>query len=84
MSLHPLINIEVQRYYPNKPKFNGVCPINNLPKSRMGHMYLNLGEFKSIWTHWLALYVNDNSIMVITILLAFLESKIFQEELKNS
>ena len=48
MSLHPLINIEVQRYYPNKPKFNGVCPINNLPKSRMGHMYLNLGEFKSI------------------------------------
>ena len=30
MLLHPLINIEIKKYYLNEPKFNGVFPINNL------------------------------------------------------
>ena len=32
MLFHLLINFETQMYYQNKPKFNGVYQINNLPK----------------------------------------------------
>ena len=35
---HRLTNFEIQKYYQNKPRFNGVYPRNNLPKKRMGHM----------------------------------------------
>ena len=29
MPLHPLTNFEIQKYYDNKPKFNGVYSRNN-------------------------------------------------------
>ena len=29
---HPLTNFEMQKYYQNKPRFNGVYSRNNLPK----------------------------------------------------
>ena len=29
---HPLINIEIQRYYQNEPRFNGVYSRDNLRK----------------------------------------------------
>ena len=29
---HPLINFEIQKYYKNKPRFNGVFSRNNLRK----------------------------------------------------
>ena len=45
---HPLTNFEIQMYYQNKPKFNGVY-------------VRNLDEFKSIGFHQIALYVNDNN-----------------------
>ena len=32
MSLHPLTNIEIQKYYQNEPKFKGLYSRNNLPK----------------------------------------------------
>ena len=32
MSPHPLMKFEIQKYYQNKPKFNGFYSINNLPK----------------------------------------------------
>ena len=32
MLLHSLTNFEIQRYYQNKPRFNGVYSRNNLPK----------------------------------------------------
>ena len=36
---HPLTNFEIQKYYKNKPRFNGVPSRNNLPKrERMVHM----------------------------------------------
>ena len=38
MPHHPLTNFEIQKYYQNEPKFNGVYSRNNLPKIRMGHM----------------------------------------------
>ena len=29
---HPLTNFEIQKYYENEPRFNGVFSRNNLPK----------------------------------------------------
>ena len=31
MPPHPLTNFEIQRYYENEPRFNGVFSKNNLP-----------------------------------------------------
>ena len=30
---HPLTNFEIQKYYKNEPRFNGVFSRNNLPES---------------------------------------------------
>ena len=46
----------------NKPKFNDVYTRNNLPKIKDEAYVINLDEFKSIGTHWIALYVNGNNI----------------------
>ena len=32
MPAHPLTNFEIQKYYQNEPRFNGVFSRNNLPK----------------------------------------------------
>ena len=36
MPRHPLTNFEIQKYYQNVPKFNGVYSRNNLPKKNKG------------------------------------------------
>ena len=62
MSPHPLTNFEIQKYYQNKPTFNGVYSRNNLPKVKVGAYVTNLDEYESIGTNWIALYVNDNKV----------------------
>ena len=62
MLSHPLTNIEMQNYYQNEPKFNGVYWRNNLPKIKVEAYVINLDEYKSIGTHWIVLYVNDNNV----------------------
>ena len=59
----PLTNFEIQKYYQNQSKFNGVYSRNNLPKIKDGAYVINLDEYKSIGTHWIALYVNGNNII---------------------
>ena len=61
MPPHILTNFEVQKYYQNKPKFNGVYSKNNLPKIKDGAYAIDLFKYKSIGTHWIALDVNGNS-----------------------
>ena len=63
MSLHPLTNVEIQKYYQNEHKFNGVYSRNNLLKIKDGVYVINLDEYKSIQTHWIVLYVNDNNVI---------------------
>ena len=60
---YPLTVFEIQQYYENEPKFNGVYSRNNLPKIKDGAYMINLEELKSIGIHWIALYVNDNNII---------------------
>ena len=62
MRIHPLTNLEIQKYYKNELKFNGVYSINNLPKIKDGAYIINLNEYESIGTHWIALYVNAKKI----------------------
>ena len=59
---YSLTNFEIQKYYQDEPKFNGVYSKNNLSKIKDGAYVRNLYEYKSIRTHWIALYVNPNNI----------------------
>ena len=60
MPPYPLKIFEIQKYYQNEPKFNGVYSTNNLPKIKDRAYIINLDEYKSIGTHWIALYVDNN------------------------
>ena len=44
MSPHPLTNFEIQKYYKNESKFNGVYLRNNLSKVKDGACIRNLDE----------------------------------------
>ena len=51
MPPHPLTYFEIQKYYQNEPKFNGVYSRNNLPKINGGAYVLNFDEYEPIGTH---------------------------------
>ena len=63
MQSHPLTNFEMQKYCQIECKFNGSYFRNNFPKINDMPYAINFGEFKSIGTHWVALYVNVNDIV---------------------
>ena len=42
--------------------FNGVYSRNNLSKIKDVEYIINLDAYKSIGTHWIALYDNDNNV----------------------
>ena len=62
MPPHPLANCEIQKYYQNEPRLNGVYSRDNLPKIKNGDYVINLDEYYNINTHWVALYAQDNDI----------------------
>ena len=63
MKPHPLTNFEVQKYYENKPRFNGVSSRDNLLKKiRDGAYVINLDEYEDS-THWIALFCKKNEIL---------------------
>ena len=56
---HSLTNFEIQAYYQNEPRFNGVFSRDNLPNIvKNGAYVINLDKYHDIGTHWVALYVN--------------------------
>ena len=57
---HPLTNFEIQKYYQNEPRFNGVYSRDNLPRLNDGAYIINLDEYSDIGTHWITLYVQNN------------------------
>ena len=64
MPPHPLTNFEIQKYYKNEPRFNGVFSRNNLPKSiKDGAYVINLDEYADVGTHQIALFCNKNEIV---------------------
>ena len=61
MLLYPLTNFEIQKYYHNQPRFNGVYSRDNLFKIKDEAYVINLDEYSDIGTHWIALYVLNNN-----------------------
>ena len=60
---HPLTNFEIQAYYQNEPRFNGVFSRDNLnDKIKNGGYVINLDKYNNIGTHWVALYVNNKTV----------------------
>ena len=62
MPPHPLTNFEIQKYYQNQTRFNGVYSRDNLPKAKDGVFLINLDEYSDIGTRWIALYVLNNDV----------------------
>ena len=62
MPPHPLTNFEIQKYYQNEPRFNGVYSRDNLTKIKDGAYIINLDEYSDIGTHWVAFYVHNDDI----------------------
>ena len=63
MPPHPLTNFEIQKYYQNDAKFNGVYSRNNLSKVKDGAYTINADEYESIGSHWIAWYVNAENVI---------------------
>ena len=51
--------MEIQKYYQNERRFNGVFSPDNLQKIKDRAYIINLDEYSDIGTHWVALYVQN-------------------------
>ena len=62
--LHPLTIIEIQKYYQNESRFNGVYSRDNLPAKIKDRIYvIHLDEYANVGTNWIALYALNNNIL---------------------
>ena len=61
MPRHLLNNFEIQKYYENEPKFNGVYSRDNLLRLKDGAFVINLDEYFDIGAHWVSLWVNNSN-----------------------
>ena len=62
---HPLTNYEIQKYYENEPRFNGIFSRNDLPKKiKDGAYIINLVEYTDVGTHWIALFCNKKKLFI--------------------
>ena len=62
MSRHPLTNFEIQKYYQNQTRFNGVYSRDNLSKIKDRAYVISIDEYSDIGTHWIAVYVLNNDV----------------------
>ena len=63
MLSHLLTNFEIQKYYQNESRYNGVYYRDNLPdKIRNGAYVINLDEYSDIGTHWIVLCTLNNNV----------------------
>ena len=51
MPPHPLGNLEIQKYYHNQLRFNGIYSRYNLPKTKDGAYVIHLDEYSDIEVH---------------------------------
>ena len=62
MPPHSIFSFQLQKYYQNEPKLNGVYSRDNLPKIKDRGYVTNRDEYEysDIGTHWIALYLLNN------------------------
>ena len=53
----PLTNFEIQHYFKDEPRFNGVYSKNNLAKLKNGAYVINLDHSENAGTHWVVIFV---------------------------
>ena len=88
---HPLTNFEIQKYYRNKPSFNGVFSRNNLPeKIKDGTHVISLDEYAvKVHTGLLYFVIEMKLFTSIVLVLKFIGNKniianIFRVQANNS
>ena len=85
MPPRPLTNFEIQKYYKNEPRFNGVFSINNLPKKIKDGVYIiNLDEYADVGKHWIALFYKKMKWFISIVLVLNIFLKKLKNLLKNS
>ena len=63
---HPLTNFEIQKYYRNEPRLNGVYSGNNLPeKIKDGTCLINLDEYVDVGTYGTVLFCYRSEIFYV-------------------
>ena len=66
---HPLTNLDMQKYYKNDLKFNGVYSRDNLPNKIKDEVnVINLDEYSDIVTHWITVYGLNKNVIYFHIL----------------
>ena len=64
MLSHPSANFEIQKYYQNEPRLNGVYSRDDLLKRIKDRTYvINLDQYADVCAHWIALYVKNIEII---------------------
>ena len=63
MPPHPLTNFEIQKYYENEPKFNGIYSRKSAKKINDGAYVIILYEYADVGSHWIALFCNKSEIV---------------------
>ena len=80
MASHPLTNFEVQKYYKDEPRFEGVYLRNYILKIIDGVYGINLNEYKPIGAHSILCML----MVIIKTAVIALGLNIFQKKLKKS
>ena len=62
MPPHPSTNFEIQKYYQDDSRLNGVYSRDNLPKIKDGAYVINLDEYSDIGTHWITSCMLNNDV----------------------
>ena len=63
---HPLTNFEIQKYYRNEPRLNGVYSRNNLPERiKDGTCLINLDEYVDVGIHGAVLFCYRSEIFYV-------------------
>ena len=80
-------HFEIRKYYEkknkkkrNEPKFNNVYSRSNLPKIKDEAYIINLFEYKSVGTHWVALYVSGEKVQIPIEIKKFITNKNFAKK----
>ena len=80
ISPHPLANFEIQKFYKNEPRFNGVFSRDNLPKKiKDGAYVINLDEYAHVGAHWIPFFVTEMKLFISIVLVL----NIFLKKLRN-
>ena len=60
---HPLTNFEIQDYFKDEPRFNGVYSRNNLLNIKREAYIINLDHSKNTGTHWVVIFVKKDEVI---------------------